>query len=452
MSHLDRRSFLLTAGLTAAAGSLAACSSGSNGTSSSTSGSTGSASSSASGGSSTAAPLSGTVTLTTWGSDQEVAAFKKIAADFKAARGAEVTVEVLPYDQIRTVIDRRLQAGNPPDLFRVSYTDVSGYASNGALADLSDAMDSAFAGQFFPALWNAVTMDGAPVGVPHHTDTSAIAYNKAHFAKAGITSVPDTLEGAWTWDEFVAVLEKLKGAVPEASPFAFNYQLYGAYRWFNTLFQAGGTVLDADLKNVTLNTDQAKKALSWTQSLYTKGLHAPSVLVKRPTYPDEIFPTQKISMIQTGDFLIPSLDAAIGKKFDWGVTYLPRDAAAATDLGGNAVVVTDQAKNKEAAIEFAKFLVTADNMKYFCEQTTVLPVRNDLVDAKLDFATRPDLMPVFQKQATTMPDALVKTTTMSAFPAINQALVDNMDQFLSNSSASVDSVISGLTGAIQKAL
>lgn len=448
MSHLDRRSFLFTAGLTAV-GSLAACSGGSDDP---TSAGAGSPTSAGTGASTGAAALSGTVTLTTWGSDQEVAAFKKIAADFKAARGADVKIEVLPYDQIRTVVDRRLQAGNPPDLFRVSYTDVSGYASNGALADLSDSMDAAFAGQFFPALWNAVTLDGAPVGVPHHTDTSAIAYNKAHFEKAGITTVPDSLDNAWTWDEFTSVLEKLKGAVPDASPFAFNYQLYGAYRWFNTLFQAGGTVLDADLKNVTLNTDQAKKALTWTQSLYTKGLHAPSILVKRPTYPDEIFPTQKISMIQTGDFLIPSLDAAIAKKFDWGVTYLPRDAAAATDLGGNAVVVTEESKNKEAAIEFAKFLVTADNMKYFCEQTTVLPVRNDLVDAKLDFATRPDLMPVFQKQATTMPDALVKTSTMAAFPAINQALVDNMDQFLSSSSATVDSVISGLTGAIQKAL
>lgn len=157
-------------------------------------------------------------------------------------------------------------------------------------------------------------------------------------------------------------------------------------------------------------------------------------------------------MIQTGDFLIPSLDAAIKKKFEWGVTYLPRDTAAATDLGGNAIVVTDQAKNKDVAAEFAKFLVTKENMQTFCEQTTVLPVRNDLVDAKLNYASRPDLMPVFQKQATTMPDALVKTSTLAAFPGINQALIDNMDQFLSNPSASVDGVIKGLTGAIEKAL
>lgn len=437
---LDRRSFLRAAGIAGVGAALAGCGSDSPqptpGSGQSTSG----------------GRLSGTATLTTWGGDQEIAAFRKIAADFKAARGAEITIEVLPYDQIRTVIDRRLQANQAPDMFRVSYTDVGNYATSGALADLSDQMDSGYGEAFLPALWGAVQADGKPFGVPHHTDTSALAYNKAHFTKAGITSVPQSLEEAWTWEEFVAVLQQLKAADLGAAPFAFNYQLFGAYRWFNTLYQAGGSVLDESLENVTLDTPEARRALEWTKSLYTQGLHAPSVLVKRPTYPDEIFPTQKISMIQTGDFLIPSLQAAIKKKFEWGVTYLMRDRGPATDLGGNAIVVTDQAKNKDAAAEFAKFLVTRDNMKFFCEQATVLPVRTDLVDAKLTYAVRPDLMPVFQKQATTMPPGLVKAATSASFAGINQALIDNLDPYLGSAGATTDSVVSGLTASISKAL
>ncbi len=442
MSTLNRRTFLRTTGLVGAAIGLAGCGGGSETSTPST-------------GSSAAAgrgAQSGTVTVTPGAGAAELAAVKKIAADFKSARGADVKIEVLPYDQIRTVVDRRLQANQAPDLFRVSYTDVSGYANNGALADLSDYMDDAFAQQFFPALWSSVTVGGAPAGVPHHTDVSALIYNKAHFAKAGITDVPQTLDTAWSWEQFVEVLQKLKGANGDASPFAFNYQLYGAYRWYNTLFQAGGAVLDDTYKTVALNTDQARKALEWTKSLYTQGLHAPSVLVKRPTYPDEIFPTQKISMIQAGDFLIPSLDTTIKKKFEWGATFLPHNVGAATDLGGNAVVVTDQSKNKEVAAEFAKFLATKENMQLFCEQTGVLPVRNDLVDAKLNFATRNDLMPVFQKQATTLPEKLVKTSTLPAFPGINQALVDNMDQYLADPNSSVDAVITALTKRIEQAL
>ena len=441
MVDLDRRSLFKVLGAAGVGVGLAACSSGSTG--GGTSGSKAAV---------TTGPLTGTATLTTWGADSEIATFKKLAAAFKAARGADVKIEVLPYDQIRTVIDRRLQAQQAPDLFRVSYTDVKGYADSGALADLTEYLEPGFGDAFLPALWAAMGTEGKPAGVPHHTDTSALAYNKKHFAAAGITDVPDSLESAWSWDEFVAVLEKLKAAGTGAAPFAFNYQLFGAYRFFNTVYQAGGSVLDDSLQKVTLDTPEVRKALEFTKSLYTKGLHAPSVLVKRPTYPDEIFPTQKISMIQTGDFLIPSLESTIGKKFEWGVTYLMKDAAAATDLGGNGVVVTEQAKNKDVAAAFAKFLVTKENMAMFCEENTVLPVRTDLVDAELKYAVRPDLMPVFQKQATTMPPGLVKVSTVPAFPGINQALVDNMDQYLSNPSATTDSIVSALTTAIEKAL
>lgn len=403
--NLDRRTFLYSTGLLGAAAALAACGGGSD------SSSPGNKAAVSTG------KLSGSVTFTTWASDSEKVAFQKIAADFKAARGADVKVEILPYKQIRTVVDRRLQANQPPDLFRVGYTDIGGYADKGVLADLTDHIDADYGSKFFPALWGAVQYDGTPIGVPHHTDTSSLVFNKAHLKKAGITSVPDKLESAWTWEELVDVLTKVKAAGIGAEPFAFNYQLFGAYRWFNTLFQAGGTVLDPSFKKVTLDTAQAKKALEWTQGLYTKGLHAKSILVKRPTYPDDIFPTQKLSMIQAGDFLLPSLDAAIKKKFEWGATFLPKDAAMATDLGGNALVVTNQGKNQDVAIEFAKFVVNEKNMKYWCETTGELPVLNSLAEAKLDYAVRSDLMPVFQKQATTLPERWSRPASCRRSPA-----------------------------------
>ncbi|WP_336922846.1 ABC transporter substrate-binding protein [Aquipuribacter sp. SD81] len=401
-------------------------------------------------GGSAAAGGSGELTLTTWGSDAEIAAFQTIADRFAEAEGVTVTIENLPYDQIRTVVDRRLQAGQAPDLFRVSYTDVGGYASRGVLADLSGTLDASYGEEFLPALWAAVQSDGVPVGVPHHTDTSALAFNVEHLEAAGVTSVPQSLEEAWTWEELVEVLTMLRESDIPGAPFAFNYQAFGAFRWFNTLYQAGGQVLDGD--TAALGSPEARKALEWTKGLYTDGLHEPSVLVRRPTYPDEIFPTGQISMIQTGDFLVPSLEAAIDGRFEWGVTYLPQDVAAAADLGGNAVVVTEQSRDPQAAAAFARFLGEAEQMQYFCEQTTVLPVRNDLAEAELAFGVRPDLLPVFQQQATTFPEDLVLTTVSPAFPGINQALVDNLDQYLGSEDSSTDEVVEVLNADIEAAV
>ena len=68
-------------------------------------------------------------------------------------------------------------------------------------------------------------------------------------------------------------------------------------------------------------------------------------------------------------------------------------------------------------------------MAYFCEQTTVLPVRNDLADAELAFTVRPDLMPVFQQQATTFPAGPRRHHGVPRrSPGINQALVDHLDE------------------------
>ncbi|TXR52688.1 extracellular solute-binding protein [Quadrisphaera setariae] len=430
-SPWSRRQFLgaLGAGGAAAlgAGSLASCSSA------------GSGSGSASG--------DGGLTFTLWGGDEELAAFKAVADAYQQAEGTTVTLNQLPYADVLPSVDSRIQAGDPPDLFRVSYIDIGRYTTLGVLADISDALPSGYSDAFTPALWKAVQdPDGKPVGVPHHTDCSAIVYNAPAFAAAGITA-PTSLDQAWTWEQFTQVLTEVKGANGGKYPVAVNWQAAGAYRWLSFLAQAGGSVFNDDLSQVTIASDAGKKALTYTQGLYTAGLHDPTFLVQAANYPDETFPTGQPLSIATGDFNLPSLvTSATG--FEWGATYLPRDAAAATDLGGNAVVVTD-GPNAEAAAKFAAFLANAENMKSFCEATTVLPTRSDVTG--LTYAVRPDLMPVFVEQATTIPASLVAASTSPVFTQVNQALQQQLEGAFAGG-ADVDATLENLQQAIEQAL
>ena len=62
------------------------------------------------------------------------------------------------------------------------------------------------------------------------------------FATAGITSVPDALADAWTWDEFATVATKLRSSLPAKKfPFAYDWTQAGAFRWLSWHYQAGGT-------------------------------------------------------------------------------------------------------------------------------------------------------------------------------------------------------------------
>ncbi|MGJ6960724.1 ABC transporter substrate-binding protein [Streptosporangium sp. G11] len=438
--QLNRRQLLRAAGTTvvgaAATGALAAC-----GASSSPSSPTGGA----------GAPSTGTLTFSVWGSDAEMGAFNSIARAFeKQNAGTKVKVEQLPYEQMRPTLDARLQSGQGPDLFRVTYNDIGIYSSQGVLQDLSATVGGEGA-QFIDALWAGVQYEGRPYGVPHHTDTSAVLYNKAHFAKAGIKEVPSTLDTAWTWEEFIEVAERLKAANLGGAPFGVNWQQYGAYRWFNWLWQSGGRALSADGKSVVLDSPQARETLAFTKSFYDRALMPKNMMVKTSNSPDLVFPSGKISMAFVGDFLLPDIGTR-AKDMEFGATFLPRGAGgAASDLGGNAVVVTTQSKSPDAAAAFAKFLVTPENMKLFCEKTTVLPSRKDLASATLDYSVSADLMPVFQQQATTMPADLVKLVTLSGFAAVNDSLVQHLEAHFTGG-RSADDTLSALSQSIQKAI
>ncbi len=399
---------------------------------------------SACGGSSGSSGGSGSdsLTMVLWGADAEVAAFQKIADAFEAEDGTKVELQVQPYSQVLSKVDSLLQSNNAPDLFRVSYTDIGRYTGVGALADISSALPSGFADSFNPALWAAVQADGKPVGVPHHTDCSAVLYHQDHFAQAGISDVPTTLDAAWTWDEWTQVLEQLKGANLPGYPTAVNWQAAGAFRWLSFLSQAGGSTYGPGGPTggeVTIDSDAGLKAMTYAQGLYTKGLHDPSLLVQAANYPDDVFPTGKLSTIYAGDFLLPALSDSV-KDFEFGATFLPKDSAAATDLGGNAVVVPENAPNAEKAAEFAAFLASKQNMIDFCQATTVLPTRRDVEADELEYAVRPDLMPVFVAQATTIPEPLVETCTSATFSGVNQALQQELEKCFSSGQSPQETV------------
>ncbi len=92
--------------------------------------------------------------FTTWGTDAELAGFRSAIDRFQAANsGAKVALNSVPYEQMFTNIDAQLQAGNPPDVFRVPYYTFGGYAGRGQLLDLSSKLASDVSDRFTPAAW-----------------------------------------------------------------------------------------------------------------------------------------------------------------------------------------------------------------------------------------------------------------------------------------------------------
>jgi multiple sugar transport system substrate-binding protein len=393
---------------------------------------------------------SDTLTFTTWGTDSELKGFRDAIAQFeKTEPNAKVSLNAVPYEQMFTDIDAQIQAGNAPDIFRVPYYTFGSYAGRGQLLDLSPHLAAGFAERFTPAAWQAVQNNQKPYGVPHHTDTSVIYYNKTALAAAGVTSVPTALDQAWTWPEFEQVAQKLRSSLPASRyPFAYNWQGNGVTRWLSLLFEADGRFLAPDLVTPAINSTAGKAAVDFSKSFFPRKLVPPNSSVKSTTYAADMWYSQTVAMTFGGAFMIP--DAAKSPAFEWGATFSPRNVRAAGDFGGNALVATAGTKKPDLAAKFLDFMTQLDTMRNFCQGASLLPTRADLIKSGITFAVRPELSPVFIGQASTVRAADSGQVASPSMSKIITVLKDQLEKAFVGGQ-STEATLSGLTAGIAAA-
>ena len=368
-----------------------------------------------------------TLTLAVWGGQAEQDGFNAIIQKYQALHpNVTVRLEVSGNSgQVYQNVDTRLAGRQAPDLFRIQYQAFGRYASARALVDLTPYLDPETADAFGAAFWQATTYQGKHFAMPHHTDTFACYYNNDFLTKLDV-SVPVSLDKSWSWAEFIRVARSVKNKGLAPYGFAMAWQVGAGYRWLPFLYQHGGQLLDAELKEPQINSQKGIETIAWTQSWFKEGLVPPSTYIKSTEQTQNLFANGTIGLLLGGDWQIPFLSKTM-TKWGWDVTYMPRDVGMASDLGGNCLAVTRDSKHPDIAADFLKFATNEENMRDFVTSAQFLPVRRALMQQDLKFAQRADAMKVFVTQATTIPPHLVRTVTMPTFSKINAGLTDELD-------------------------
>ncbi len=365
------------------------------------------------------------LSMTSWGAPAELEGFNGLIEKYKGVRpNVTVKFEVVPSSQYYQQLDTRFAGRQAPDLFRAQYQQIGRYAQSGAAIDLGQYLDKGLGDAFSPSVWKAVILDGKVHALPQHTDTFALFYNADILEKLGVEP-PRSIDKSWSWGEFIRVAKLVKEKSGLTYPFAMNWQFSNAYRWLVYLYQHGGQLLDNDLKAPLINSPAGIETIAWTQSWFTEGLVPPNTSLKSTEPTQNLFANGTIALLLNGDWQIPFINEQA--KFRWGVTYMPRDVAMASDLGGNALAVSRDSKNPEAAAEFLKFLVEEESMRYFVSKAQLLPVRKSLVAGGVTFGLRPDEMKVFLEQSKTVPEHLVSTVVLPSWGKFNARLADELE-------------------------
>jgi ABC-type glycerol-3-phosphate transport system substrate-binding protein len=165
---------------------------------------------------------------------------------------------------------------------------------------------------------------------------------------------------------------------------------------------------------MSFSTPEGLQSLKFIKDWFDKKWAPPAVWSStQPNEDTNPFVRGTTAMGQLGQWNITYLDENIKQNFKWHVTFTPRAKTQVTSLGGTPVVGWSKTKYKPEVGAFLEFFTSTEQVKQFDELANYMPVRNDLLDQKINYRTRADLMGVFQQQIKFLPPDFVAYTSRS---------------------------------------
>lgn len=360
---------------------------------------------------------------------------KILEADFEAKTGAQVEVEVVPYDQIQTKAILDAQSGtNNYDVIQYWYTSVGALAEAGAIADITDwvAEDPDIdAADFIEAVFEPYTQfEGRTYGLPIDGDTHVLFYNKEILERNGV-EVPTT------WDEYIAGAQKITGAEKENG--IYGSALLGAKNAFNigsTFFNRLATMSPdpIDPQMPQLNTPAAVAAAQSMLDAAPAALPSPLEIGFEQALPQ--FLSGSVGMIEFWtDLGVFAQDPEQSKIVDkWGVAPLPvgpEGSISGALNAGWAMGISPNASDEDLAKQFVAFASSKEMNEKLITTTGsgVDPIRTSTLESPAYQEFAPEVSAV---AAQVLPNAQSWPTTPNA-PEMIQTLNDNLALMLQGS-------------------
>ncbi|XVS66867.1 extracellular solute-binding protein [Actinosynnema sp. CA-299493] len=272
----------------------------------------------------------------------------------------------LPYPEFRAKLAEATASGVFPDIAAVDSTDLPRLAEGNALADLTDRFDRwDVAAEFLAPVRESATHRGRVHGVPLRSTTTALVYNRDHFAAAGLAHPPTTWEGLRTAVETLTTADR--------SGLCFGAKGDDLTTTFlPVLWQAGG---DVDRLGDRASLD----ALAHLDGLVGADRGTPAeVLDRTDADARQRFAEGRCAMAITGPAAIPAFNQA---GLDWAAAPLPEGAAGgAGRLGGETWVIGRNGRVDRAWDVLTWLAEAPDNVTEFGGGLGALPNRTDTAD------------------------------------------------------------------------
>jgi alpha-1,4-digalacturonate transport system substrate-binding protein len=296
----------------------------------------------------------------------------------------KVTLDVQPYKAILESLPVQLEAGEGPDLARV--TDLGGLSQY--YLDLTPYISNApyWRENFGPFLkWLQPTPDSEAIsGFMTQLTVTGPYVNKTLFEQAGV-EMPG--QGA-TWDDWAAAVKQVAGKLDIAIPMAWDRS---GHRVAGPAISMGAKMFDAE-GNPALVDDGLKAMAQRLYDWHQDGTMAKDLWgsVSGSTYlgANEEFANAQVVMYMSGSWQIPQFAEKIGDAFDWWAVPAPCGPAACTGMpGGAALVAIKDTKHPEEVGKLMEYLSGKDVLSEFYGKTLFIPGHLGLAAEGVAFET-----------------------------------------------------------------
>lgn len=297
--------------------------------------------------------------------------------------GIKLNLEVVSWNDVYTVVDTRIAAGQAPDILNIDV--FANYANEGLLEPVSQWCPEELYNDFFPSFIDQSVIDGTVWAVPDLASARALFYNVDMFEEVGI-EVPTT----WAELEDVsqAIIDFYDGEVypwgidmtTDEGQAAFAY-----YTWGN-----GGGFVDAD-GNWAVNSPENVEAIEYAIGLINKGYTNPSPATQTRYDLQDMFAAGKLAMVIAPNQL-PTYVADKGGSINLATANIPaNEGKSSSSVGVMDRVMAfkdesapDQAKRDEAIGKFAEFFYNPENYVGWVSMEGFLPAVNSAVGALVE--------------------------------------------------------------------
>lgn len=317
--------------------------------------------------------VSGTITYwDTSDAKNEAPTYQALIKDFEAKYPKiKVNYENVDFGTVEQKFKAAAQSGKgAPDVVRTDVGLIPEYASLHYIAPLDGTAALQDTSDFMSGPMNTTKYQGKTYGVPSVTDTLGLLYNKAIFAKAGITAPPTT------WDELIADSATIKAKVPGVTG---TYVNPDSYFLFPVLFGEGADLADPAAQKITINSPEAVKAVTEAKKIYDTS----SMKVDFASAYDNMqtsFKTGKVAMLVQGPWSVgDDLTGSAFKGNEANLGYAPVPAGstgkALAPTGGHDLAVYQGSKNLDAAYLFTQFMTSSASQQQIAIKNGTLPTR-----------------------------------------------------------------------------